>query len=92
MPTPFTIKNRALPEQSIDLLVEGHVFYDGGPPPGPWLSHLVLRRKVAGSQARLIGLGRDELGALLRFVAEHDPDLYQRSGVAGNRARGRTTS
>jgi hypothetical protein len=62
--------------------VEGHVL---DAVTGPWLVHLILHRIKKGRGS--IGLGRNELAALLKFVSEHDPDMYSRMGVAGHRAR-----
>lgn len=88
MPTPFSVEHRNIPTVGLaDYQVEGHVF---GPvvddASGPWLAHLVIH----GIRKRgVMGFGRDALAALLAFVAEHDPDMYQRMGVQGHRARGR---
>lgn len=78
MPTPFDVERR----RTNDVNIEGHVFKPKDE--DPWLAHLILYR-TRGPQR--IGVGRDSLAGLLRFVAEHDPDLYSRMGVAGLRAR-----
>ena len=87
MPKPFTIRQQNLPEARIDsqVMVEGHVFKPDTDL--PWLAHLVLYRQTSLPRTRTMSLGRDELGALLKFVAANDPDLYGRMGVAGHRER-----
>jgi hypothetical protein len=90
MPSSFTIKTQALPKGPVTppyVTVEGHVFDPDTDL--PWLAHLVLHRNTYKVRTRAMGIGRDELAALLRFVAENDPGLYDRSGTEGHRARRR---
>lgn len=67
-----------------EFQIEGHVF-GTNEDQEPWLAHLILTR-IRGVKVST-SLGRDQLAALLRFIATHDPDLYARMGVAADRAR-----